>query len=672
MIQRNQDCRASHDMMFVKLSAVVFVAIIMLVMPNMKVCAEGDQVFFSGTGELTEEYVDSHLGDATEVVVSGFSEIGYGAFQNKSNITKVSIQDSVIAIGNIAFYGCSSLTSITIPDSVISIGWRAFEGCSSLTNVIIPDSVTTIGQYAFAECNSLTKITIPNSVTNMEYNVFSDCPGLVTAGPIGGEFNIEFGWTGVMPDDAFAGCNNLTSVTIPNSITSIGDGSFFRCSSLTNVVISNSVTKIGSSAFDECSSLTSVTIPDSVTFIDCFAFEDCISLSNVVIPDSVTFIGNSAFRGCSSLKGVTISNSVTCIDSCVFKDCRSLTNVAIPKGVTFIHSAAFDGCSSLSAVTIPNSVNAIGACAFRGCSSLANIPIPCSVYTMDRSSLDECNNITINGYSGSIAEWVANYLGIPFVSMGRCEMVYFDNSNLGGYISDDNVEINGCWFYAVGEPYAWFPSVVTDSGYKFLGWFLDKEGTQRVSEDVIFDGENDMLFAKWEEAGAHFSKGEEDKYYWYENGIRQGTYDDPKGVIGNGTVRGREIYDPASDGWYWLDAVYDGAKACNKEVWMPYIYQNEASWGDAEIEMNANNSGSMKQQVINFIKNRDGKWVRYDADGKMVKGWYTVEGDDEKIYPEQIGNTYYYDYQTGLMAKGWQTIEGQDYYFDETTGVLVK
>ena len=672
MRQRNLDCTVLQDMLFVKVTTVFLVAIVMLVMPNMRVHAQEDQVILSGTGVLTEEYVNSHLEDATEVVISGFSEIGYDAFYNKSNMNKVTIQDSVITIDNLAFYGCSNLTSITIPDSVISIGRRAFEGCSSLTNVTIPDSVTTIEQYAFAKCSNLTKITIPNSVTNMEFNVFSDCPGLVTAGPIEGEYNIEFGWTGVMPDDAFAGCNNLISVTIPNSITSIGSGTFHRCSSLTNVVISDSVTGIESSAFDECSSLTSITIPDGVTFIDCFAFEDCISLINVVIPDSVTSIGNSAFRGCSSLNAVTISNGVTDIDSSVFKDCISLTSVAIPDGVTFIHSTAFEGCSSLSNVVIPNSVNSIGAFAFRDCSSLTSITIPSTVYSMDRSSFDGCNNITIKGYSGSIAEWVANYQGIPFASIGMCEMVYFDNSNPGGYISDDNVAINGCWFYAIGEPYGCFPNVVPDSGYKFAGWYLDIEGTRKVSESDIFTGENVTLYAKWSESDAYFSKGEEDKYYWYENGIRQGTYDDPKGVIGDGTVRGREIYDPASDGWYWLDAVYDGAKACNKEVWMPYIYQNEASWGEAEIEANANNSGSMKQQVINFIKNRYGKWVRYDANGKMVKGWYTVEGADAEIYENQVGNTYYYDYQTGLMAKGWQNIDGKDYYFDEQTGVLVK
>lgn len=160
--------------------------------------------------------------------------------------------------------------------------------------------------------------------------------------------------------------------------------------------------------------------------------------------------------------------------------------------------------------------------------------------------------------------------------------------------------------------------------------------------------------------------------YWYENGIRQGTYSDANGVLGDGTVRGREIYDPESDGWYWLDAVYDGAKAVNKEVWIPYIYQNEADWDEAEIAANASNSGDMAQQVIREINNASGKWVRYDADGKMYKGWYTVEGQDAEIYPEQAGNTYYYDPQTGLMAKGNVEIAGQTYYFDEITGVLQK
>lgn len=162
------------------------------------------------------------------------------------------------------------------------------------------------------------------------------------------------------------------------------------------------------------------------------------------------------------------------------------------------------------------------------------------------------------------------------------------------------------------------------------------------------------------------------KSYWYEGSVKQGTYDDANGVIGDGTIRGREIYDPVSDGWYWLDACYDGAKAVSKEVWMPYIYQGEKNWPDEEIAMNAASSGDMAAQVTKAIKEGSGKWVRYDANGKMYKGWYTVEGADVELYPTQKGNTYYYDPKTGLMAKGEVTIDGQVYRFDEMTGALIK
>ncbi len=172
------------------------------------------------------------------------------------------------------------------------------------------------------------------------------------------------------------------------------------------------------------------------------------------------------------------------------------------------------------------------------------------------------------------------------------------------------------------------------------------------------------------------------KSYWYENNVRQGTYDDPQGVLGDGTVRGREIYDPSSDAWYWLDSIYDGAKACGKEVWMPYIYQKEKEWLENEEVLNENAAASganaegniehaeLADQVRKAIISGTGKWVRYDNEGKMFKGWVTIEGDLAALYPDQAGNTYYYDRKTGLMAKGATVINGKEYYFDEITGAL--
>ena len=161
------------------------------------------------------------------------------------------------------------------------------------------------------------------------------------------------------------------------------------------------------------------------------------------------------------------------------------------------------------------------------------------------------------------------------------------------------------------------------------------------------------------------------KSYWYEEFARQGTYDDPQGVMGDGTVRGREIYDSNSYGWYWLDACYDGAKAVGKEVWMPYIYQDEANWDEITIRNIANESDTgMEECVLNAMLNHTGKWVRYDENGRMLKGWVTIEGKLATLYPSQAGNKYYYDTRTGLMARGYVTIWGVDHYFDEITGVM--
>ena len=197
---------------------------------------------------------------------------------------------------------------------------------------------------------------------------------------------------------------NITSVVIPDSITSIGDYAFYECRSLTSVTIPDSVTSIGEGAFSYCTSLTSVTIPDSVTSIDYYAFQHCTSLTSVTIPDSVTSIGSGAFGSCNSalyteyelgkyvgdetnpyavLIAVTNKNMSTyaihpdtkVIGGSAFADCSRLTNITIPDGIRGISSYAFSNCTSLTSVTIPDSVTSIGDRAFYHCSSLTSIVV---------------------------------------------------------------------------------------------------------------------------------------------------------------------------------------------------------------------------------------------------------------------------------------------------------
>ena len=226
-------------------------------------------------------------------------------------------------------------------------------------------TVVCIRDSAFWGCSSLTSVIIPNSVTSIGSSAFEYCSSLTSV-------TIPNSVTSI-GDQAFSYCTSLTSVTIPNSVTSIGNSAFCRCSSLTSVTIPNSVTSIGSYAFSGCSSLTSVTIPNSVTSIGIAAFIECSSLTSITIPNSVTSIGDEAFSGCSSLTSVTIPNSVTSIGNGAFGDCSSLTSVTIGNSVTSIGERAFDGCSSLTTLELPASLKVIEASAFEGCEELKTI-----------------------------------------------------------------------------------------------------------------------------------------------------------------------------------------------------------------------------------------------------------------------------------------------------------
>ena len=194
-------------------------------------------------------------------------------------------------------------------------------------------------------------------------------------------------------DWAFWDCNGLTSINIPNSVTSIGEWAFMQCSSLTSINIPNSVTSIKHYAFSNCSSLTSIDIPNSVTSIEQGTFSDCNSLTNTYIPSSVTSIGKEAFASCSHLTDIHIPSSVTSIESQAFMQCLRLKSVNIPSSVTSIGKEVFAFCSSLTSINIPNSVRSIGRAAFYDCGSLTNVTIPISVTSIDKFAFARCINL---------------------------------------------------------------------------------------------------------------------------------------------------------------------------------------------------------------------------------------------------------------------------------------
>ena len=363
-----------------------------------------EQYYISSSSSCKIYYIPSSLKCVT---VTG-GNILRGAFYNCSDLTSVTIGDSVTSIGDKAFYKCTRLTSVTIPDSVETLGEYAFANCSKLSELTLGNSIKLIGNCAFYDCTSLIAITVDADnqyYKDIDGNLYSkDGKTLIwyAIGKTSTSFTVPNGVT-TIGSSAFESCTRLTSVTIPDSVTSIGNSAFSGCASLTRIEIPDSVTSIGSSAFRDCTSLTSVTIPDSVTSIRNSAFSGCSSLTSIEIPDSVTSIGSEAFYYCTSLTSVTIPDSVTSIGSYAFRFCTSLMCVTIPDSVTSIGSYAFEDCDSLTSVTIPDSVTSIGEFAFSACNSLTSVVIGNSVTSIDIYAFSGCfrlvevvNNSSLN------------------------------------------------------------------------------------------------------------------------------------------------------------------------------------------------------------------------------------------------------------------------------------
>ncbi len=176
--------------------------------------------------------------------------------------------------------------------------------------------------------------------------------------------------------------DQIKSVTIGDSVTSIGINCFMNCTSLTSVSISDSVIRIGTSAFSGCTALTSVTIPNSVTSLGHSVFEGCTALVSATIPESIEFIGYSLFEECTSLASVIIPSSITQIGIFAFKNCKSLTSLIIPDSVTTLQEGAFEGCTGLKELTIPATINSSGCNYYRpatpffaGCTNIEKITL---------------------------------------------------------------------------------------------------------------------------------------------------------------------------------------------------------------------------------------------------------------------------------------------------------
>ena len=374
--------------------------------------------------------------------------IGEGTFYRCSSLTSIVIPDAATSIGASAFDGCKAMTAATIGSSVKSIGNRAFFDCNALkevrSKIATPFDINdNVFQY---EDNGIKHISatlyVPNGTkasyqARKGWNTFTNIVEMaadnISFADISvksicvrnwdtnrdGELSITeaaavkdlgtvfqnnssiksfnelqyFTSLSIIRDYAFSGCSSLTSVVIPNAVTSIGEWAFSECSALTTITIPESVITINMVAFYNCKALTSITIPNSVQTIGNAAFYYCSALTSITFSNSVKSIGDGAFEGCSSLTTITIPNSVTSIGEYAFTDCSGLTSVTLSNSMKSIGESAFSGCWNLTSITIPSSVTSIGDYAFNYCIGLISVTIPNSVTSIGEYAFTDCSGL---------------------------------------------------------------------------------------------------------------------------------------------------------------------------------------------------------------------------------------------------------------------------------------
>ena len=364
-----------------------------------------------------------------------------------TEITSVTIPQTMLAIPGAIFYVCKSLQNVVFHTGIISVGRGAFGWAS---NLVIPDlnlpnltsldnesfagtkiqvisnlgSVTTIPQECFKDCSGLTSVAIPNSVTSIGKNAFSNCSSLTS-------LTIPNSVTSIV-DYAFSGCTALTSVNIPSSVTNIGSRVFNGDDNLVRVDItdfeafvnityeqadSNPVRRAKHLYINGEESLVHYTFPQGTTIIKPWTLQGIYSLQHVTFPEGVTSIGEGLFFSNENLTTVDIPSTITTLGSYCFELCSNLviTDLNLPNlttlgknafigtkiqtvsnlgSITSIPQECFKDCSGLTSVAIPNSVTSIGKNAFSNCSSLTSLTIPNSVTSIVDYAFSGCSSLT--------------------------------------------------------------------------------------------------------------------------------------------------------------------------------------------------------------------------------------------------------------------------------------
>ena len=331
----------------------------------------------------------------------GLKTIGDWAFKENRIAVFNQLPSSVTTLGKYVFQDCDALIEMTLPAAITAVPDQLFYQCDNLERVTLAEGTTSIGNSAFSECKVLSEcnynqstlttlgneafrntafqtVTLPNSITEIGYNAFAYCQQLTS-------INVPTGISYV-PNSFVRDCPVLTNVNIPAGITTIRESAFRGCPMLTTLTLNDNITEIRYDAFFDCTSLALTALPANLQTIGSSAFRNCKAFTTLTLPATLTSMGNDAFRG-SGLTAITFTAVPTTFGTDMFYDCDKLTLVNLPDGLTTLPGYTFGNCTSLTNISLPASLTEIGERAFLW-TRLTSIDIPETVTTIGRYAFE--------------------------------------------------------------------------------------------------------------------------------------------------------------------------------------------------------------------------------------------------------------------------------------------